>query len=77
MCRVDEMMLSPAEIDQIGAVLGTLVSSGNPMSRMIDDQMRPSGRFQRYAALDDAALLRAAWAETANAINRAVSSVRR
>ena len=69
-CRVDSMMLSPSEIDVIGSTLSSLTTPSSSLSGLIRNQMRLSGRFQRHADLDDAALLRAAWLDIANAVNR-------
>lgn len=69
-CPVDQLMLSDAESAAVGADLSRLAASGAPLSRLVRTQMRPSGRFQKYADLDDAGLIAAAWAETAKGVNR-------
>jgi hypothetical protein len=69
-CPVEQLMLSDAEIAKAGDVLGRLAQPGAPLNRLVRDQLRPSGRAQKYASLDDAALIRADWAETARGLNR-------
>ena len=69
-CPVGRLMLSDAEVAQAGDALAAMAGPGGPLSGLVARQMRPSGVFQKYAALDDAGLLRAAWAETAAGVNR-------
>jgi len=69
-CAVDQLMLTDAEIARTGDVLARLAQPGAPLSRLVREQLRPSGRAQKYAALDDASLIRADWAETAKSLNR-------
>jgi hypothetical protein len=69
-CPVDQLMLTDAEIASAGDALARLARPGAPLSRLVRDQLRPSGRAQQSAALDDPALIRAAWVETANGLNR-------
>ncbi|MGZ3402439.1 MAG: YdcF family protein [Phenylobacterium sp.] len=69
-CQVDQLTLSDAEIAAAGDSLARLAASGRPLARLVGGEMRPSGRFQKFAALDDAGLVRAAWAETARGVNR-------
>jgi len=69
-CIADAMMLSEADVASAGDVLARLAAPGGPLNGVVRTQMRPSGLFQRHAALDDAALMRAAWIETAAGINR-------
>jgi hypothetical protein len=71
-CPVSELMLSDAEIDRTGEALARLAQPGGPLARLVRDQMRPCGRFQKRAALDDPALIRAAWTETAQGVNRLI-----
>jgi hypothetical protein len=67
-CPVARLMLSDGEIGSSGEALARLAAG--PLRALVRDQMRPSGRFQKYAGLDDAGLIRAAWAETAQGVNR-------
>jgi hypothetical protein len=69
-CPVGQMMLSEAEIAGAGDALARLAAPGGPLARLVRERMRPSGRFQKYAGLGDAAMLRAAWTETAQGVNR-------
>jgi hypothetical protein len=69
-CQVDQLMLTDAEIAAVGDSLARLAQPGQPLARLVQSQMRPSGRFQKYAGQDDAGMVRAAWAETARGVNR-------
>ena len=69
-CPVDQLMLSDTEIDVVGVGLSRLATPGQPLARLVRDQMRPSGRFQKYAGLADAGMVGSAWAETARGVNR-------
>lgn len=71
-CPVGQLMLSDAEIARAGDALARLAQPGAPLAPLVQAQMRPSGRFQKHAALGDAALMRAAWMETAAGVNRLV-----
>ena len=68
-CPVERMMLSDAEIARAGDALAALAAGGKPLGG-VARQMRASGLFQRHAGLDDAAMVRAAWGDTAQGINR-------
>ncbi|HEX3366622.1 YdcF family protein [Phenylobacterium sp.] len=69
-CPVDQLMLTDAEIAKVGDTLARLAQAGGPLSRLVRDQLRPSGRAQKYAGLDDAGLIRGAWADAAAGLNR-------
>jgi hypothetical protein len=69
-CPVDQLMLSDSEIDIVGVGLSRLALPGQPLARLVRDQMRPAGRFQKYAGLADAGMIGSAWAETARGVNR-------
>jgi hypothetical protein len=69
-CPVDQLMLTDAEIATTGEALARLAQPGGPLSRLVRDQLRPSGRAQRYDGLDDPGLIRAAWTDTARGLNR-------
>lgn len=64
-CLIDAYLLTDAEIET-----GTKAVVGLSGDRLVVAHMRPSGYFQRHAALDDAALLTAAWRDAALALNR-------
>jgi hypothetical protein len=64
------MMLNQLEIETAGNELAALAKAGGPLNKLVRDQMRPSGRFQKYAGLEDSALMRASWLETAQGANR-------
>lgn len=69
-CNVRPLMLAPDEIGKVGGRLAELAKSNENLRKLVREQMRPSGQFQKYSGLDDAALMRAAWTDTANGINR-------
>jgi len=67
-CVATALTLSDSDIEKIGDALAGMAAG--PLRALIRDQLRPSGAFQRHAALDDPALIRAAWRETALGVNR-------
>lgn len=69
-CPVERLMLSGAEIANVGNTLATLAKPGGPLRQLVENDMRPSGLFQKFTARDDSELMQAAWIETANGINR-------
>jgi hypothetical protein len=69
-CPVDQIMLAQQEIEKVGVELAALAEPGGLLNNLVHDALRPSGRFQKYASLDDPALIRAAWLETADGVNR-------
>ena len=69
-CAVDKLMLSDSEVASIGLSLAPLTGPGGPLAHLVREQMRPSGRFQKYAGLDDGAMFESAFAETARGVNR-------
>jgi hypothetical protein len=69
-CPVERLMLTDAEIDIAATVLARLAGDSGPLKAVVDGQMRPSGLFYKHASLDDPELMRAAWLETAHALNR-------
>ncbi|THD61545.1 YdcF family protein [Phenylobacterium sp.] len=71
-CPVAQLMLTDPEIAKAGDALARLAQPGAPLARLVRDQMRPSGRFQKHVGLDDPALMRAAWTETAQGVNRLI-----
>lgn len=68
-CPVERLMLSDAEIGRAGDALAAMAAAGKPLSG-VARQMRASGLFQRHAGLSDVAMVRAAWSDTAQGINR-------
>jgi hypothetical protein len=69
-CPIDRLELTDDEIESAGETLAHLAMTGGPLVVLVRTQMRPSGRFQKYAGLSDDALIRAAWHETAIGVNR-------
>lgn len=72
-CLADAWIWTDADIALVQARLRYLVENPKLGKALVARQMRPSGRFARYAALSDADLVAAAWAETAAAINRVIA----
>ncbi len=69
-CPIDQLMLTDAEIVTVGDSLSHLAKPGGPLNRLVREQLRPSGRAQQFAGLDDAQLMKEAWGETARGVNR-------
>jgi len=69
-CPVDQMMLTQLEIETAGDQLAVLARQGASLNKLVHDEMRPSGRFQKYAGFEDSAFMRASWLETAQGVNR-------
>jgi hypothetical protein len=67
-CVAAGLTVSEPDIAEIGNRLAALAD--RPLKALIRDHLRPSGRFQKHALLEDAAFIRAAWAETAHGMNR-------
>jgi len=69
-CPVEKLMLTDQEIAQAGDALARLASRPGPLKTLIGQHMRPSGAFQKYAAMGDPEFIRASWLAMAQAINR-------
>lgn len=69
-CAVERLSFSDADIQHAGSVLAELAAPGGPLSPLVRNHLRPSGVFQKHAELDDAAMLQAAFDETARGVNR-------
>lgn len=72
-CLADAWLWTDADIALVQARLRLLLDDPKLGKALVAQQMRPSGRFARYAAVSDADLLAAAWAETAAATNRVIA----
>lgn len=68
-CSVNQLMLTQAETERVGDELGSLAGAGGPLNRLVEEEMRPSGRFQKYADMTASPFMRAAWLETAQGVN--------
>ena len=68
-CYLDKIRLSDNDIEAAGTALAALADE-RAIKALIRDHLRPSGRFQKYAGLDNAAFLKAAWSETAAGVGR-------
>jgi hypothetical protein len=69
-CLVEAGMMPAEDIMAAGDRLAEMAVSGGPLHSLVTEQLRPSGRFHRHAALDDSAFIRAAWTDTAEGLNR-------
>lgn len=69
-CRADDLRMLPDEISAAESALADLVRKGGPLARLVTHDLRPSGAFQKFAQLDDASLMAAAWREAASGLNR-------
>jgi len=69
-CPVEQLMLTEAEIEAVAGALERLAKSDPAITRLVSRHVRPSGRYQLHAALEDPALLVAAWRDSAAAVNR-------
>ncbi|MDX3899277.1 MAG: YdcF family protein [Sphingobium sp.] len=72
-CLADAWAWTDADIALVDSRLRQLMLDRKLAEALVDDQMRPSGRFNRHAALADAELLATAWREAAAAINRIIA----
>lgn len=71
-CTVQALRWTDAERAQAGEAAGRLYDRSAAVRRLVVEHMRPSGRFQRDAALDDRALFVRAWTEAHEAIDRII-----
>jgi hypothetical protein len=69
-CVVESLVMVDQDIAAAGDRLAVLASGSGPLNALVRDKMRPSGRFQKHASLDDGAMMKTAWLETAAGVNR-------
>lgn len=69
-CAVESLMMVEQDIAAAGDRLAVLASGSGPLNALVREQMRSSGRFQKHASLDDGAMMKMAWLETAAGVNR-------
>ncbi|CAN5303081.1 hypothetical protein BH10PSE13_BH10PSE13_05380 [soil metagenome] len=72
-CLADAWTWTRTDIAFVDARLRSMMRDRTLAAALAPAQMRASGRFARYAALGDADLVAAAWAEAAAAINQLVA----
>ena len=72
-CLADAWAWTPADIAAVDAALRRIAAQPGRTAALVTAHMRPSGRFARHAALADAELIAAAWAETAAGLNNLVA----
>lgn len=70
-CYAKALRWTDEEIAQSRAAFGALAGKA-AMSRFVDDVLRQSGMFQRYADKPASALLESAWEDAARKMNRAI-----
>lgn len=71
-CLADAWLWTEADIALVQSRLRVLMRDPRLGDALVVKQMRASGRFARHAALADADLVAAAWAESAAAVNRVI-----
>jgi len=65
----DLFLLSNDEIEKVGAELRKIYQSDAALQALVNEQIRPSGAYEHFAGLDDAALLAQAWKSAAEGMN--------
>jgi len=68
-CYINAMKFSAEEIATISARLADLYSQGNPLDKLVQNHLIPSGTYALYQHLPAKKLLVKAWEQDANAIN--------
>lgn len=71
-CSAEALRWTDAERADAIIAAGRLFDRSPAVRRLVTDHMRPSGRFQRDAALSDRALFVKAWGEAQEAIDRII-----
>lgn len=71
-CAPSALRWTDAERQAAAAAFGRVYDRTPAVRRLVGDHMRPSGRFQRDAALDDRTLMIAAWTQAQDAIDRII-----
>ncbi len=72
-CLAEAWAWTPADIATVTAALRTVAARPGMADVLVRTHMRASGRFARHAALANAELLAAAWADTAAGLNHLVA----
>jgi hypothetical protein len=73
-CAAAAWAWTPDDIAAVAAALRAQAGKPGMAATLVGTHMRPSGRFARHAALADAALLAAAWADTAAGLNHVIAT---
>ncbi len=73
-CLADAWLWTAADISIVDAALRRIVARPGFAGALVAEHMRPSGRFARHAALADAEMLSAAWADTAAGLNTIIGT---
>lgn len=72
-CLAEAWAWTPGDIAAVTAALRSVAARPSMADGLVHRHMRASGRFARHAALADADLLAAAWADTAAGLNNLVA----
>lgn len=72
-CLADAWLWTDGDIAMVSQRLRLTAADPRLAGALVTRQMRPSGRFARYALMADADLLVAAWADAANGVNRIIA----
>lgn len=72
-CLAEAWAWTPADMAAVSAALRTVMARPGMADALVHRHLRASGRFARHAALADADLLTAAWADTAAGLNHLVA----
>jgi len=69
-CKVKAMTVADADIAAEGDQLVSALRRAGVLDRLADRHLRPSGRFERYRDFSNPALVRQAWIDAAQGIDR-------
>lgn len=72
-CLADAWSFTASDIATVDAALRRIVARPGLAATLVTAHMHPSGRFARHAALADADMLAAAWADTAAGLNNIIA----
>lgn len=72
-CLANTWIWTQNEISLVDTALRRIASAKGMTAALVGRHMRPSRRFGAHAALDDGAMLSAAWRDTAAAMNRVIN----
>ena len=71
-CTPGAALRTDSETKQASDAAGRLFDSSSAVRKLVSEHMRPSGYFERYAALDDRALFVTAWDDAQAGIDRLI-----
>lgn len=73
-CTAAVFLWSPSDITIIGDEFKNLGNANQLFKKLVNDHLRPSGRYIIYSSLNDGALLQSAWIDAANGINHIINT---